>query len=176
MEAMRIPIWICGIVTLAIVAVVWVGTSAHADDQIMVESPTISMIGKPVKNSEGKTLGKIKDLVINWRSDGYAQYAVLSVGGFMGLGEEHVAVPWATLVQSKDKEHFVLNMKEEHLKAISASTVYRFYDRSSAVGLRSSRSTTVSSAHALKGNSNSQANISIAMSFGMQNPIEPNIP
>jgi sporulation protein YlmC with PRC-barrel domain len=174
MKAMRIPRWIWGIVTLAIVSIVWVGTIAHADDQIMMESHTIRMIGKPVKSSEGKKLGRIKDLVINWRSDGYAQYAVLSVGGFLGLGEQHVAVPWVTLTPSKDKEHFVLNMNEEQLKDMAASTVYRFYDRSSAAGFRGSRSTTASPAHAMKSGGNSEANISIAMSFGMQNTTEPN--
>jgi len=38
---------------------------------------------------EGKDLGEIKDLVINWRSGGYIEYAVL----YFGLGDKYFAVP-----------------------------------------------------------------------------------
>lgn len=176
-ETMRIPTWTWGIVTLAITAIVWFGTLAHADDQSMMESHPMGMIGKPVKSSEGKRLGIIKDLVINWRSDGYAQYAVLSVGGFWGWGEEHVAVPLMMLTPSNDKndkEHLVLNMKEEQLTEMTASTVYRFYDRSSVAVFRGSRSKTVEPA--MKGESTSRAHVSIALSFGLQNATATNHP
>lgn len=175
-ETMRIPAWLWGIVTLAITAIVWVGTLAHADDQIMIESHTRGMIGKPVRSSEGKKLGEIKDLIINWRSDGYAQYAVISVGGFLGWGEEHVAVPLVTLTLSKDEEHFVLNGNEVRLKDIAASTVYRFYDRSSVAVFRGGRSTTAEPAHAIKGDDDFRANIAIAMSSGRQSVTETNAP
>lgn len=171
--SMRIPLWVWEIVVLGIVAAMWVGTTAYADDRIVLDSHTIGMIGKPVRSLEGKKLGRIKDLVVHWRNERYAQYAVLSVGGFWGLGEEHVAVPWTTLSQSREKDHFVLNMKEEQLKDILASTVYRFYDRSSAAVFRGNRSTT---SHAMKGHSNSHTNISIAMSSGIQSTRETNVP
>ncbi len=66
---------------------------------------------------EGKNLGEIKDLVINWRSGGYIEYAVLSFGGFLGLGDKYFAVPWELMVLSRDKEQFILNVKEERLKS-----------------------------------------------------------
>lgn len=87
----------------------------HADHLVGV-SKASSLIGKHVTNLQGKDLGEIKDLVVNWRGGGYIEYAVLSFGGFLGLGDKYFAVPWGAMVLSNDKEHFILNVKEERLK------------------------------------------------------------
>ena len=112
-------------------------------DQLVGVTKATNLIGKQVTNLEGKDLGEIKDLVINWRSGGYIEYAVLSFGGFLGLGDKYFAVPWEVLVMSSDKEHFILNVKEERLKSAPgfdkdkwpdmsrpewAVVVYQFYD------------------------------------------------
>ena len=120
------------------------------------------------KNLDGKNVGKIKDLVISWRSDGYIEYAVLSTDGFWGLEDEYsIAVPWGALTPSDNKEHFVLNVKEEHLKDAPGFTVYRFYDRSSAVAYRGDRSPVVSSAPMMRGDIKSDVTVSVARSFDM---------
>jgi sporulation protein YlmC with PRC-barrel domain len=54
------------------------------------------VIGADVDNSAGKDLGKIKDVVIDPQS-GRVAYAVLSFGGFMGVGNKLFAIPWASL-------------------------------------------------------------------------------
>ncbi len=144
------------------------GTLAHAEEQPVGMSNSRDMIGKLVKTLDGKNLGTIEDLVINWRSDGYIEYAVVSFGGFFGLGGECLAVPWKALTPSDHKEHFVLNMREEYLKDAAGSVVYRFYDRSSVVAHRGGRSTTAPSARAMKGGTGSDVNISVARSFDMQ--------
>ena len=61
-------------------------------DQLVGVTKATNLIGKQVTNLEGKDLGEIKDLVINWRSGGYIEYAVLSFGGFLGLGDKYFAV------------------------------------------------------------------------------------
>ena len=120
------------------------------------------------KNLDGKNVGKIKDLVISWRSDGYIEYAVLSTDGFWGLEDEYsIAVPWGALTPSDNKEHFVLNVKEEHLKDAPWFMVYRFYDRSSAVAYRGDRSPVVSSAPMMRGDIKSDVTVSVARSFDM---------
>lgn len=92
------------------------GEFVHAEDQLMGVTKVTHLIGKQVQNSEGKDLGEIKDLVINWKGGGFVEYAVLSFGGFLGLGDKYFAVPWGVLGLSRDKKHFVLNVKEERLK------------------------------------------------------------
>lgn len=169
-RVMQLPIVGWGIVILTLVIFVWAETPAHAEEQPVGMSHSTDKIGKLVKNLDGKNLGKIKDLVINWRSDGYIEYAVLSLGGFFGLGDECVAVPWGALTLSDNKEHFVLNMKEGHLKDVPGFVAYRFYDRSSAH--RGGRSAAVQSTHVMKGNIGSDVNVSVARSFDMQSPME----
>ena len=156
------------IVILTLVVFVWVGTLVRAEEQPVGISHSMDMIGKLVKNLDGKNVGKIKDLVISWRSDGYIEYAVLSFGGFGGLEDEYsIAVPWGALTPSDNREHFVLNVKEEHLKDAPGFVVYRFYDRSSAVAYRGGRSAVVSSAPMMKGDIGSDVNVSVARSFDM---------
>lgn len=171
-QTIQIPTFGCGIVIVTLLMFVWVGTLAHAEEQPVRMSNSADMIGKLVKTPEGKNLGKIMDLVINWRSGGYIEYAVLSFGGFFGLGDEYVAVPWEAFTLSDNKEHFVLNMKEEHLKDAPGFVVHRFYDRSSVAVQRGSRSTAALSAHMMKGNIESDLNVSVAKSFGMQYAME----
>jgi hypothetical protein len=49
------------------------------------------VIGSSVVNDANETIGKIDDLLV--RSDGKQPYAVLSVGGFLGMGTRLVVVP-----------------------------------------------------------------------------------
>ena len=71
--------------------------SADQADQLVGVTKATNLIGKQVTNLEGINLGEIKDLVINWRSGGCIEYAVLSFGGFLGLGDKYFAVPWELL-------------------------------------------------------------------------------
>jgi hypothetical protein len=53
------------------------------------------VIGSSVVNDGGETIGKIDDLLVS--ADGKQPYAVLSVGGFLGMGTRLVVVPYETL-------------------------------------------------------------------------------
>ena len=161
-----------GIVILPLVVFVCGETPVQADEPPTGMSRSTDMIGKLVKNIDGKNVGKIKDLVMNWRRDSYIEYAVLSLGGFWGLDDECIAVPWEALTRSDNKEHFVLNMKEEHLKDAPGFVVHRFYDRSSVAGHRGARSTAASSPQVMKGGVASDLNVSVAKSFSMSYAME----
>jgi sporulation protein YlmC with PRC-barrel domain len=52
-------------------------------------------LGAAVQNTAGETIGKIADLVFT--PAGQISTAVLGVGGFLGMGEKHVAVPYSAL-------------------------------------------------------------------------------
>jgi sporulation protein YlmC with PRC-barrel domain len=166
-----LPIAILGwsLVIMRIVLVVWVGTVAYADDQMVRMSNTTDRMGKVVKDRKGNFLGRIQDMVFHWHSDGYIEYAVLSLGGVFGGGEERVAVPWEALTPNSRNDHLVLNMNKVQLNDYHELVVYRFYDRSFAAVLGVGRSTADLSANATKDHIKSAANASGTRSFGIQN-------
>ena len=53
------------------------------------------VIGSSVVNDANETIGKIDELLVS--SDGKQPYAVLSIGGFLGVGTHLVVVPYETL-------------------------------------------------------------------------------
>src|SRR5512133_2716201 len=53
------------------------------------------VIGSSVVNDANETIGEISDLLVSL--DGKQPYAVLSIGGFLGMGTRLVVVPYDTL-------------------------------------------------------------------------------
>jgi hypothetical protein len=53
------------------------------------------IIGSDVVNDANETIGEINDVLVS--SDGKQPYAVLSIGGFLGMGTHLVVVPYETL-------------------------------------------------------------------------------
>lgn len=76
------------------------------------------LIGKPVENSRGERLGEVQDLAIAGER-GRVAYAVLSFGGFLGVGEKWFAIPTAALTLPDDCENFVLAVEKDRLKNAS---------------------------------------------------------
>ena len=76
---------------------------------------TASLQGSSVKDPSGSDLGTIKELMIDL-VDGRVSYAVLSFGGFLGLGDKLFAVPWGALHYNIIQEHFVLDIDRERLE------------------------------------------------------------
>ena len=62
---------------------------------------TSKLVGAPVANDAGDTIGKIDDLLVG-RSD-KVLYSVISVGGVLGVGSKLVAVPYQSLQISDTK-------------------------------------------------------------------------
>ena len=75
------------------------------------------LIGLDVYNNDNKDIGTIKDIALD--QSGRANAYILSVGGFLGMGERYVAVsPSAVHVTFKDsKWHAGMNATAEQLKA-----------------------------------------------------------
>ena len=59
------------------------------------------IIGSGVVNDANETIGKIDDILVS--SDGKQPYAVLSIGGFLGMGSRFVVVPYDTLTFTDNK-------------------------------------------------------------------------
>jgi hypothetical protein len=100
-----------------------------------------TLLGNDVYNLADEKLGTIKEFMIDMAS-GRITYAVLSYGGFLGLGDRLFAVPWRALILNTKHRRFTLNVDKEVLKdapgfdkghwpsmadAVWASDVHKFY-------------------------------------------------
>ena len=73
------------------------------------------ILGGKVENAAGEHLGKIEDLVID-HLQGRVAYAILSFGGFLGVGNKLFAVPLPALSYRPTEDTFVLHVDKETLK------------------------------------------------------------
>jgi sporulation protein YlmC with PRC-barrel domain len=74
-----------------------------------------TLIGDHVMNRAGEDLGKIEELMIDLER-GQVAYAVLSFGGFLGMGDKLFAIPFQALRLDKDQNSFLLDVDKEKLK------------------------------------------------------------
>ena len=76
--------------------------------------PASDVIGTEVQNREGETVAEIVDLVKQQGADEI--YAVLSVGGFLGIGDKEVLVPLDELEVGQEGEVVMANASEDQLR------------------------------------------------------------
>jgi sporulation protein YlmC with PRC-barrel domain len=74
-----------------------------------------SIIGDAVRNSRGEDLGKIEELMLDPQT-GNIRYAVLSFGGFLGIGDKLFAIPWRKLRLDPANKCFVMDVTKERLE------------------------------------------------------------
>lgn len=74
-----------------------------------------SLCGDNVKNSQGESLGEVKDFMIN-TGTGRVEYAVVSFGGFLGMGDKLFAVPLEAMTLDTEDECFILDVPKERLE------------------------------------------------------------
>ena len=74
-----------------------------------------TVIGNKVLNPAGEQLGNLKELVIDI-DDGRIAYAVLSFGGFLGMGDKLFAIPWEALMLNVKDNTFILDVDKDLLK------------------------------------------------------------
>jgi sporulation protein YlmC with PRC-barrel domain len=74
------------------------------------------LIGMNVRNMQGESLGTIDDFVVDVAT-GKVQYAAMSVGGLLGVGDKLLAVPFSELKFDHGQEEmfFVLNMAKDKI-------------------------------------------------------------
>jgi sporulation protein YlmC with PRC-barrel domain len=78
------------------------------------------VIGSKVKNAKNEDLGKVEELVIE-PSTGFIDYAVVSFGGFLGMGDKYFAVPFTLLKapkvpESSDQAFFTFDVEKSRLE------------------------------------------------------------
>jgi sporulation protein YlmC with PRC-barrel domain len=75
-----------------------------------------TLTGDDVCNTKGESLGSIKEIMLDTER-GEIRYAVLSFGGFLGMGDRLFAVPWHSLQLDTGNKRFILDVPADRLKA-----------------------------------------------------------
>jgi len=74
-----------------------------------------SLTGNRVVNNKKEDLGTIEHLMIDMEK-GRIAYAVLSFGGFLGMGDKLFAIPWSALSYDSSADRFVLGVDKPLLE------------------------------------------------------------
>jgi sporulation protein YlmC with PRC-barrel domain len=80
------------------------------------------VIGTTVKNISGERVGAIEDLVLDKLSE-RIMFAVVGMGGFLGIGEKFHPLPWAALHFDEGEDSYVIPYTREQLMAAPADTL-----------------------------------------------------
>jgi hypothetical protein len=70
--------------------------------------------GTAVYGPNGESVGEIERVMID-KITGKVAYAVMSFGGFMGIGEDYYPVPWSTLSYDTNLGGYRTNITKEQL-------------------------------------------------------------
>jgi hypothetical protein len=70
-----------------------------------------------VRRSDGTKIGIIERLMIG-KVNGKVAYAVLSFGGFMGIGVKHIPVPWDRMKYAVGLDAYEINLSDEELSRV----------------------------------------------------------
>jgi len=82
---------------------------------------TVSLIGSDkvegtaVYGGDNKKIGKIERIMID-KLSGKVAYAVLTFGGFMGIGEDYYPLPWSSLKYDTSLDGYITGITEQQLK------------------------------------------------------------
>jgi sporulation protein YlmC with PRC-barrel domain len=71
--------------------------------------------GTAVYNRQGERLGSIYNFMVDKRS-GQVEYAVLSFGGFLGIGEDYYPLPWKALTYDTALGGYVVDLDKDRLR------------------------------------------------------------
>lgn len=74
------------------------------------------LIGRDIRNLQDEDLGEVDDVVLA-TNDTSQSYAIVAYGGFLGIGEEQVAVPLSSLRLTQDRDVLVLDISEDAFEA-----------------------------------------------------------
>src|SRR5262249_55584332 len=72
--------------------------------------------GTKVRDDDGKDVGEVKDIVLD-KTTNNIMFAVVSFGGFLGMGEKYHALPWAELNYDPASDAYRVHLTREQLKS-----------------------------------------------------------
>ena len=107
------------------------------------ERETVSLIcsdkveGTAVYGADETQIGSIERVMIDKRS-GKVSYAVLSFGGFLGIGDDHYPLPWQSLKYDTNLGGYRTGITEKQLQAApkySSDNDWSWEDRTRTQGI-----------------------------------------
>jgi hypothetical protein len=84
--------------------------------------------GTNVYDMEATKIGEVDHLMID-KISGRVTYAVMSFGGFLGLGHSHYPIPWGALKYDTKLDGYVTGISEQQLKDAPAFSDDSWTDR-----------------------------------------------
>lgn len=87
--------------------------------------------GSNVYNTAGEKLGVVYDVMLD-KISGKAQYAVMSFGGFLGIGDKYTPLPWSQLKYDVNQGGYVVGIDRLRLEkgpAYGAREIYPWDER-----------------------------------------------
>ena len=90
----------------------------------------IKVNGTNVYNRAGEKLGSVYDVMIDKRS-GNTEYAIMSFGGFLGIGDSYHPLPWRSLTYDESQGGYVVDIDRSRLQgapSYSSSDTSRWND------------------------------------------------
>ncbi|HWI13789.1 MAG TPA: PRC-barrel domain-containing protein [Burkholderiales bacterium] len=71
--------------------------------------------GDDIVNRQGDKLGELEEVMLDVTT-GRIAYAVMSAGGFLGMGDKLFAIPWSALTMDPENHCFILDADKERLE------------------------------------------------------------
>jgi hypothetical protein len=109
-------------------------TSSAGSDDLMASE----LIGTPVRNSKDDKLGDINDVIMG--KDGKPTVAVLGVGGFLGIGEKNVGIPFDSLQFTTDNNKKIARLEVEK-QALESAPAFVYPEKPAATSTGMSSNT-----------------------------------
>lgn len=86
--------------------------------------------GANVTSPDGTDIGSISDLIVDGDT-GEMKAAIIGVGGFLGIGQKQIALPWADLTINSDAQEITSDLTREEAEA---APEYVFRDQEAPAG------------------------------------------
>ncbi|WP_077148822.1 PRC-barrel domain-containing protein [Sphingopyxis sp. KK2] len=88
-------------------------TDPELPTQLLIQSNKADTM--PVKTRDGDKLGSVHAYMINKRS-GHTAYAILSIGGFLGMGKAYYPLPFQLLAFEPTSDSYVVTIDRRVLE------------------------------------------------------------
>lgn len=80
------------------------------------------VLGTAVKDTSGRKIGAIEDVVLDKESNNI-MFAVVGFGGFLGMSEKYHPIPWESLDYDEGEAAYVVNYTRAQLEAAPAASI-----------------------------------------------------
>ena len=106
--------------------------AASKEQPPLTEAPgdiaTSKLVGASVYNTQNENIGEIEDLIIS--SSGTVSTVVIGVGGFLGIGEKKVAMPYSALKAEKGDNNLIKIVVEGTRESLMAQPDFKYAAKS----------------------------------------------